>query len=200
MHAHLLLAGAHQLARQSMQRKRGDEIRGGGGPAIVNPGPFPKQADDPWGLNAQRTKLRYRKGSLAFGEARALWADHKPDVREARRRQPERAVELNLASGGGEEICAAQDVGDPAERIVDHDRQLIARDPVVSADDEITHPRVHVLDTAPLDLVDKLGGTRIRAKTCRRHSLECALAYLLGAERAAGAGIARAIVGGAVRS
>ena len=59
----------------------------------------------------------------------------------ARRRQAEQFLQKPVDRGRGEKIAAAHDVGDALQRIVDGDRQMVARREVAPAQDDVAPGR-----------------------------------------------------------
>ena len=67
----------------------------------------------------------------------AVGAEHQRQVQIARRRQAEQALQMHLPRRVVGEILAANDIGDALCRVVDHDRELICREPVGALEYEV---------------------------------------------------------------
>ncbi len=74
---------------------------------------------------------------VAFGEALAVFVVKQRTVVEGGLGFAEGAVEQELATGGGEEIGAADDFGDAHRRVIDGAGQLIAGEVVFAPHEEV---------------------------------------------------------------
>ena len=82
-----------------------------------------------------------RRRAMALGQPRPVGAEYEWHVGVARGRQPEQPCQQDLARRRVGQVGAADDLADALRRVVDDDRELIRRDAVGPADDEVVDDR-----------------------------------------------------------
>ncbi len=89
------------------------------------------------GQVAARAKLGDRCRAVPLRQRRVVGPEHERQVRELRRREPERLIEQDLPRRIRDVILAADHVRHLHQRIVDHDGEVVLRPAVGAHDDEI---------------------------------------------------------------
>ena len=141
---------------------------------------------------------------VALGEATAFAIGDQGAMKPCRIREAKRAVEQNLARGGLEQVCSADNFGDAHGCVVGDAGQLITRNAVAAPDDEVAEvfagdealvAQVEIIEFdgfAVRDAKAPVGGRRFLI--CRRISLRVGP----GKWWTAGAGPARSWIDGFV--
>ena len=158
-----------------------------------------EQIDHRQGQVALLAQFANTAAAVAFRQRRAVFTDDQRQMAVAGGRQPQDFEDEQLPRGIGQVVLAAQNVGDPHERVVDGVAEEERRTAVGAADDEIADV-VAAEGLGAADQIvecDRASGRNPKAQG-RFFPLAQALLHRFRGEPGAGAGIARGPAGGAL--
>lgn len=116
----------------------GEVGRGHVGGRVGDAGPAGEQRDDAAWWDVGVAECLEAGVAVAFGEASAVLAQDQGEVVIPRQgREAQGVVEQHLPRGGGEQVIAADDIGDALRGIVDDDSQLVGGQALLGGDDEV---------------------------------------------------------------
>ncbi len=99
--------------------------------------------------------IRQRRGQVLFGELLTIRRYHQRQVQVARRGIAQCRLQLALPGGVVEQVVAAHDIGDGLVCIIDHDRQLIGPQGILTLEHHVAQRRrVELLATKQAVLPD----------------------------------------------
>ena len=121
---------------------------------------------------------------MPLGESPAVGADDERDVGERAAEQAERPVQQQLPRRRGDEVVAANDVGDAVGRVIDDDGELVGRRAVRLPDDEVAADLVAGQADRPRKRSSKAGTSVTRKRQANgRSASACRVGDVTGGNR-----------------